>query len=264
MKTLLPVLIIILNLIFTQIASSTEFDELDKPPEGAHEGQILIGAFVTLGLPYGDLIDAENNFLKGSTKTFDNDISKSFEVSHWAYSLGISFEYMPVNHFGAGLRFKRTYIVQNTNFGSEYENWKGYLYRDYSFIFAPAIHATTRKTWDFVFTPLLGYSIAKVNATPVAKKILVKKNTPPPDDKYSGDTARNSKGFCFGANLNCTIYFTGGLYISLGGEWLRQQINLNKGFDLTNPQTGRKYSAKTSSTLDIYSIIIAAGYAFSN
>ncbi|MBN2403722.1 MAG: hypothetical protein JXN64_15200 [Spirochaetes bacterium] len=260
-KRLIPCLII-LNLIYTSMALSSEFDELDKPPEGAHEGQILLGAFFAFGWPKGQLIDAENDFLKDSYYTFDSSISKSLEVSHQSYALGISAEYMPVNHFGAQLRLRRTYIVQSTTFGSEYENWKGYLYRDIAFYLGTAIHATTRKSWDFVFIPFIGYSMAKYNATPVAKKIL-QNYDPVNPEKYSGDMSRESNGLSYGAELNCSIYFTGGLYISMGAEWIRNKLKFDRGFDLTNPQTNRRYSG-SSGTIDTYSVIITAGYAFSN
>jgi len=260
-KRLLLGLFIFSNFFFADIARSSEFDELDKPPEGAHEGQFLVGAFFSFGWPKSELIDAENDFLKDSYYTFDNGISKSLEVSHQSYALGISAEYMPIDHLGAQFRFRRTYIVQNTIFGSEYENWKGYLYKDYAFYLGPAFHAVTRKSWDFVLIPFIGYSIAKYNATPVAKKTLQDYDT---GEKYSGDTGRKSKGLSYGTELNCTIYFTGGLYVSIGGEWIRNKLKFDRGFDLTNPQTGNKYSAGTSATIDTYSVIISAGYAFSN
>ena len=263
-RLLLAGIFIISNLYVANIAMSSEFDELDKPPEGAHEGQMLIGVFFAFGWPKSSLIDAEDQFLEGSYYTFDNGISKALQVSNQSYAMGISAEYMPIDHLGAHLRIRRTYIIQSTAFGSEYENWKGTLYKDFSFYLGPAIHATTRKSWDFVLTPLLGYSIAKYNATPVAKKILQNYNT---HVKYSGDTSRNTQGLSYGAELNCTIYFTGGLYVSIGGEWIRNNLKFNKGFDLTNPQIEyetRKYSGGTSAALDTYSAIITAGYAFSN
>jgi hypothetical protein len=234
---------------------SAEFDELDKPPEGAHEGQILLGAFFAFGWPRGSFIDSENDFVKGSYYTFSNDISKSLEISHQSYALGLSFEYIPIKNLGAAARLRRTYIMQSTNFGSEYENWKGYLYRDISFYVGPALHATNRKSWDFVLTPLIGYAFGKYNATPVAKKTI---------DGYSGNTGRTANGFTFGSELNCTIYFTGGLYVSLGGQWIRNMLNLGSEYNLTNPQTTRKYSGSAKSSLDTYGILISAGYAFSN
>jgi hypothetical protein len=261
-KKLFLGLFVLSNLILANSARGSEFDELDKPPEGAHEGQFLLGAYFAFGWPKSTVIDAEDEFLQGSYYTFDNGISKAMQVSHQSYAFGISAEYMPIDHIGTNIRFRRTYIVQSTTFGSEYENWKGYLYKDYAFYLGPAIHATSRKTWDFVLTPFIGYSIAKYNATPVAKKILQRYGAIPV--KYTGDTHRQSKGLSYGSELNCTIYFTGGLYVSIGGEWIRNKLKFDKGFDLTNPQTNRKYSGGTSGTLDTYSVIITAGYAFSN
>jgi hypothetical protein len=48
-KKLLFVLLIFSNVIFTDLARATEFDELDKPPEGSHEGQFFLGAFFAFG-----------------------------------------------------------------------------------------------------------------------------------------------------------------------------------------------------------------------
>ncbi|MFH0975065.1 MAG: hypothetical protein V1874_04695 [Spirochaetota bacterium] len=251
--------------VFIKAALSSEFDELDKPPEGAHEGQMFLGAFFSFGWPQSELINAEDKFVQGSYYTFENGISKEMQLSHQCYVLGASFEYMPLDHLGAGISLRRTYLVQSTAFGSEYENWKGYLYRDIALYINPAFHATSRKSWDFVLSPKIGYSIAKYNATPVAKKILEKYAVgSTPAEKYRGDTARESKGFSYGAELNCTLYFTGGLYVSIGGEWIRNTLKFDKGFDLTNPQTDAVYTGKTSATLDTYSVIIKAGYAFSN
>ncbi|MBN2042146.1 MAG: hypothetical protein JW864_19090 [Spirochaetes bacterium] len=254
-KKLPALLLVFLFFASARDANATEFDELDKPPEGAHEGQFLLGAFFTLGWPKSSLIDAEDEFLEGSTYTFDNDITKKLQVSHQSFSFGLNAEYQPVNHFGCILRFRRTYLVQNTAFGSDYENWKGYLYRDYSVYLGPAIHATSRKVWDFVLTPVIGYAFGEYNATPVAKKTI---------DGYSGESSIKTSGLTYGAELNCTIYFTGGLYVSFGGEWIRNTINLGDGFALTNPQTDNTYNADGSSSIDTYSIIISAGYAFSN
>jgi len=250
---------LIINLFSYGIAGATEFDELDKPPEGAHEGQMFLGAFFSFGWPYGDYIDAETDFVKDSYYTLDNDVTKSLDVSHQSYVLGISYEYMPIDYIGATIRFNKTYIFQNTAFGSEYQNWKGALYQDYSIYISPTLHATNRKTWDFVLIPLLGYSFGEYHATPVADKIL----TDSTNGDYSGDMKRNTSGFSYGAVLNCTIYFTGGLYISLGAEWTRKSLNLGKDFNLTNPQTSREYSGKSSGSLDTIGIIFAAGYAFS-
>lgn len=242
---------------FCQYAYSTEFDELDKPPEGAHQGQMLLGAFISVGIPKGNTIKAEEDFVKNSTYTFPNETTKLIEVSHLSFGIGVSYEYMPMDYLGAKAKIRRTYVVQQSNFGTEYKNWRGYLYRDFSFYIGPSFHATSRTTWDFTLTPVIGYAFAQYEAATVASQIVT---------GFSGNNKRDSKGFSFGAELNCTIYFSGGLFISLGGEWLRNSLSFGKSFTLTNPfNPGANYlDGKKSGTLDSYSFIITSGYAFSN
>lgn len=232
-----------------------EFEELDKPPEGAHEGQMLLGTFIYFGLPYGNAIDAEDDFLEGSTYTFENEVTKAIEVSHLSFGVGISYEYMPLDHIGINTRIRRSWIVQRSNFGSSYENWTGYLYRDTAFYIGPAIHATTRKRWDFSFIPLIGYAFSKYYATPVGGKII---------SDYWGKKSKSFHTFSFGSELNCIIYFSGGLYIGLGIQWIRNRLKFGSAFNLTNPQTNTSYfDGKTSSSIDTYTLLVSAGYAFS-
>lgn len=254
-------------MMFSSITYSARFDELDKPPEGAHAGQMLLGAFINFGFPRGNLIDAENDFLDEvidpvnntilrSTYTFENGVTKEIEVSHLSFAFGLTFEYMFYNHFGINTRLRRSYIVQKSNFGSNYKNWTGYLYRDISLYFGPSIHATNRKRWDFVFTPLLGYVFSKYIATPIAKETI---------SGYIGDNRKSDNGLSFGSELNCTIYFSGGLYVSIGTEWIRNRLDFGGDLNLTNPQTEKAYlSGSNSGYIDSISLIISTGYAFSN
>ena len=58
---------------------AADFDELDKPPEGAHKGQMLLGAFFSIGMPFGNCIDAEHDFLENSYHRLNEDTVKAFE-----------------------------------------------------------------------------------------------------------------------------------------------------------------------------------------
>ena len=239
-------------MILSSALYASEFDELEKPPEGAHEGQMLLGAFVSMGMAYGNFIDAENKFLKDSSYAFDIDNQKAIEVSHLSFSMGIKYEYMPIDYIGAVAKLRKNYVVQQTNFGPDYQNWKGYIYKDTSFLIGPAVHATTRKRWDFILTPLIGYNFATYNAAPVAKQII---------KGSTGSRKRSSKGLSYGAELNCTLYFSGGLFISLGGEWIRNNIKFSEPIKLTNPN---RYDSATSGSISSINAVLAAGYAFSN
>ncbi|RPI95688.1 MAG: hypothetical protein EHM32_05170, partial [Spirochaetales bacterium] len=220
-------------LVLTATATyAADFDELDKPPEGAHKGQMLLGAFFSIGLPFGNCIDAEHSFLENSYHRLNDETVKAFEVSHLFFGIGLTFEYMPFDYVGAKFKFKRNSVVQKTNFGPDYQNWREYLYKDLSFYLGPSFHVTTRKRWDFTFTPMIGYAIATYHAAPVAWKILV-------DDAGIGMSGENNRSFSaltYGAELNCTIYFSGGLFVSLGCDWTRLNCAFGKPFDITNPQ----------------------------
>lgn len=258
----LSIIITILLASFFSSVYASEFDELDKPPEGAHQGQMILGASISIGMPLGSSINAEKEFLKGSTYTNVNQITKLIEVSHLCFGFGLNFEYMPIDYIGAKVKFKRTAIIEKTNFGPDFENFRGTLYQDVAFYIGPSFHATTRKTWDFTLTPVVGYAIGKYNAVPAAQKIL--QNTS--GEKITGKTKKSANNFTFGMELNCTIYFTGGLFISLGGDWTRNNLKFGSAFNITNPQQPDKVylNGKTSAIIDSLSIVLSSGYAFSN
>ena len=250
-------------LLASRLGAATEFDELDKPPEGAHRGQMLLGAFVSIGVPFGDVIDAESEFLKDSYYIFPNGTAKLIEVSHLSFGFGVSFEYMPMDYVGVKARLRRSSITQRSNFGTDYESFSGALYKDVSFYVGPSFHTTMRKRWDFTLTPLVGYAVGVFHAAPVGSEILENYIS---GAKLTGETERKTNGLTYGAELNCTIYFSGGLFISLGGEWLRNTLSFDPAFSITNPQQpGKVYlDGKTSGTIDSASFILTAGYAFSN
>lgn len=249
--------LILFILLHHTIYAST-FDELDKPPEGAHKGQMLLGAYLYFGIPYGSAIDAEDEFLEGSTYEFDNGVEKAIQVSHLSFGIGLTYEYMPLDFLGINSRIQKSYIVQRTNFGQSYENWRGYLYSNFAFYIGPSLHASNRKGWDFTLIPLLGYAFSKYNATPIAEKTL------DPSHDYSGKS-KSFHGYTYGAELNCLIYFSGGLYISIGFQWIRNPLDFGNPFNLTNPDTGAGYfDRKSSGNIDSFNLIIISGYAFSN
>jgi hypothetical protein len=255
-------LLILLLLFFAISASAAEsqFEELDKPPEGAHEGQMLLGGFVSIGLPSGDLIDGEEKFVKDNTYTFpESDITKEFMVTHLSYDFGLSFEYMPIDYIGIKTRLKRSIIVQRTRFGSDFKNWSETLYSNYSFLIGPAFHLTNRKQWDVTFTPVAGYAAAKYRATPIAAELLSST-----EYNNSGNRNRDVNGMTYGAELNLTIYFSGGLYISIGADWNKYPLTFSPGFDLSQ-SSGKTYlDGKSSGSIQTMNLAISAGYAFSN
>lgn len=259
-------MIIILLLTAVLPAAASRFDELDKPPEGAFKGQMLLGGFVSIGIPVGGILDAEDAFLDGSTYTFsESNVTKKLMVNHLAFSLGANYEYLLFDHVGVRGKLNRSIIIQRTIFGSEYQNWSNVLYTNYSIIAGPAFHLTTRKQWDITLNPAVGYYIGSFRATPVASEILYYED--PPGTEHVGYSVdeRKLNGFLFDVELNFTAYFSGGLYISLGLDWGVHLINFNEAYNLTNPATGEIYfEDQVSSNIRSYSFIISAGYAFMN
>ena len=244
------------------LLGATEFDELDKPPEGAHRGQMLLGGFGAIGVPYGPIIDKEEAFVKDNTYLFQEiDTTKRVMIANRYYSFGISGEYMPVNHLGVKAKVKRTYIIQRTVFGPEYKNWSGYLYQDISFYLGPSFHLTERKNWDLTLTPVIGYAFADFEATPVLPRLS-------PEYRQNVSSNMRSRSFssvAYGTELNLTFYFSGGLYISFGCDWNLNKLDFGKKFDITQTVNGNtvRYQG-ASSDLQSLSFIFSIGYAFSN
>ncbi len=249
----------ILTALFVFISASnihaSEFDELDKPPEGAHEGQILLGGFISIGMPIGNIIDAENSFVQEQTHTFENEVTKRIKLSHMSFGLGVTGEYMPINHLGIKTKFRRSIIIQRTVFGADYKNWRMVTYSDYSLYLGPSFHATNRKSWDFVLTPYIGYSYGKYDATPVAGQLK---------ESYNAPNSRSVSGLSYGSDLICTIYFSGGLYVSFGGEWTRNTLNFGSPYTETYSGGDPFMDGATSGTIDNICFTLEAGYAFMN
>jgi len=248
--------IIIFQLLLScSIAHASQFEELDKPPEGAHEGQIFLSGFVSLGLPSGSMIDEEKNFVSGNTYTHSNGTIKELLITHLSYELGINFEYMPISHIGLKSKVKKLTLVQRTQFGSDYQNWNEVLYSNYSLLIGPSLHLTDRKSWDIVFTPLIGYSIGEYNATPIANELI---------DTYSGENRKRSvNSICYGAEINAVSYFSGGFFFSIGLEYINYNLNFDSEFNLN--QNGNIFmDGQTSGNISTISITISAGYAFSH
>jgi hypothetical protein len=256
MKKIILFPAIILALLCPGLMAS-QFEELDKPPEGAHEGQMLLGGFVSIGIPYGDIIDAEKDFLRGNTYVFEeSEITKELVIAHLSYDFGIAFEYMPIDYVGLKAKLKRVLIVQRTRFGADFQNWTETLYSNYSLLFGPSFHLTSRKSWDVTLTPVIGYAFAKYNATPIAAKLV---------QGYSGDRERDVSGITYGAEINLTMYFSGGLYISLGVDWNKYPITFSPPYELTQPGNGNTFmEGKNSGSIQTINLAISAGYAFSH
>lgn len=234
---------------------SSEFDELDKPPEGMHKDQLLILGAVSLGMPYGNLISAEEKFTKKSSYQLTPDTSKLIYLSHLAFGITISGEYMPADYIGIRSKLRRSIIIQNTNFGSDYKSWKKTLYSDYSIYLGPSFHITSRKPWDIALSPLIGISFSQYNPTPIAKELL---------DDYDSPPSEQFTSLTYGVDLLLSIFFSGGLVIQFGGEWIRNNITFSSTPNAENPQTHQIFYNKKSAVIDSLLFYVSAGYAFYN
>ena len=258
MKKLILFFAIINILLIPRLGFSIKFDELDKLPEGAHKGQMMLGVFISLGSSLGEQIDAENDFLEYNTYTFsENDITKKLMVTHLSLSVGLQFEYMPIDYLGVKTKIKTTSIIQRTIFGTQLENWSKTLYVDFSFNVGPSVHVTNRKQWDFTLTPVIGYAVGEFRATPIANALVT---------GYSDGPKSIIHGLTFGTELNFTAYFSGGLFLSLGFDWTMNMLTFGNEFNLTNPVSpnNRYFEGKKTSSIHSLSFIVSSGYAFSN
>jgi len=245
-------LILILGL--TPLSASL-FEELDKAPEGAHKGQMFLGATIGMGIPMGDMISHEEKFVKGDIYTFpDIGTTKELLVTHLSYDYGINFEYMPIDYVGAKTKLKRVIVVQRTLFGSNYKNWNEPIFESFLLTAGPSFHLTNRKMWDITLSPLLGYFTGKYTATPIASELI---------DGYSGSRKRDVSGVVYGIDLSFVAYFSGGLYISAGIEWTTYPMSFSPGFNLTI-EDKTYMDGKNSGSLQTGNLVFSAGYAFDN
>ena len=253
MKRLLIIIILLLSALSP--VSGSKFEELDKPPEGAHKGQMFLGGVVGIGIPFGDMISSEKKFLKNEIYIFsDIGTTKELAVTHLSYDYGINFEYMPMDYIGGKTKLKSIVVVQRTLFGSNYKNWNESIFESFLLPAGPSFHLTNRKMWDVTFSPFLGYYTGEYSATPIADRLI---------DGYSGSTKRDVSGFAYGAELSVTGYFSGGLYISLGVEWSSYQMSFSPSYNLT--QNGNTFmDGKNSGSLQTANLVLSAGYAFDN
>ena len=250
---------ILLSALALPCRAGTNFEELDKAPEGAYKGQLLVGGFFSMGLASGSMIGAEDSFIKNSTYTFSkNETTKVIWISHLSYMLGAFCEYMPIDYIGVHSRLYYSAVVQRTTFGPDYENRRKTVYSDLSLLVGPVFHATNRRPWDVSLTPLIGLSYGKYHAAPIARELLV--------PSFSPSSSSGKAGLLvYGTDLTASVYFSGGLYLSLTAEWVRNSVALDAPVDQTNTQTGKKFlNGGTSGTIDSWRLILSSGYAFRN
>lgn len=142
------------------------------------------------------------------------------------------------------------------------------MYNDYSFLMGPAIHFTSRKQWDISLTPVAGYALAEYIAVPIADLLVYSFSRPSMMQLvwgYGGRRKKSTDNVVVGAELNVSVFFTGGFFMSVGCDWTMNMLTFNKPYYLMNPQTLHLFfPMTTSSYLHSICFILSAGYAFSN
>lgn len=255
-----PALILLIVCVLFMSYSGTyaaQFEELERNPEGAHKGQILLGALGNVGGVLSPLLQAEDGFIKYSTYTFaGTTLTKSIKVTHLTFGYGLFFEYMPVDHLGVRFEARRSSVMQRSLFGSQYKNWSKLLYGDYSVMAGLSAHVTNRKQWDIVFSPMVGYYFGEYRALPVAHQLML---------VLGPNRMRVIDNYCLGGEVQGLIYFSRGFILSLGFDWMYNKIDFKNSYYLMNYQTNALYFInKRMSYFHSLSVFVSAGYAFSN
>jgi hypothetical protein len=246
----------LLFIFITGAIAKSKFEDLDKDPIGAHKGQILLGAFFSMGGILGDTVTQENLFIANTVYTFSSSgTSKLVWLADIGFSAGLIFEYMPIDHLGIRTKFKGTLNIQRTLFGANYQNWSQVNYRDFSLYAGLAAHVTNRKQWDITFNVLAGYAAAGLTPATVAYAL----------NKTAYSTEVYAGGYTMCGEVNFTAYFSGGLFFSIGFDWTMNMISVAAPFTFTNSQTGAVFASEKKDFINhTLSFIFSAGYAFSN
>lgn len=252
MKKLLVTALVFINM----SAYTSVLDDIDKPPGGAHAGQMIILGFASIGLPFGTLMDSEESFIDGSFYTFEDvDTTKMVDLLFLSFNFGFSFEYMPIDNFGIKARVRNDLIVERTLFGSAYRNWNEVIFSAYSFTLGVPYHFTVRKNWDVAFSPYVGYYTGKIQPAPVAGALF---------DGFSEPSSISVSGLLYGSELNALFFFGNGFVLSFGIDWSYFNVDAGGAIGAVHPQTGKEYSSSGSQSFHTVNLVISAGYAFSN
>ncbi|MDA3899978.1 MAG: hypothetical protein PF637_05595 [Spirochaetes bacterium] len=244
--------IVFFGLIANLLALS-RLEDIDKEPVGAYKSQILFGALISMGIPFDSAIEKETDFIKDTAYTFEEqEITKTVVLNHLNYSAHIFAEYIFMDHIGSRLSFGYNSVIQRTGFGKDYKNESKTLYKDFSILIGPAFHLTTRKRWDLVLIPQVGYALASYTPAPVANTLF---------DSFDQKKSFSDSSLIFGGQLEATRYFTNGLFISSGFAYTRQTLTF-KTFGMEAPLPEKSFNnGSNNTTLSIIKFYISAGYA---
>ncbi len=252
-----PLFLVFLLLFYSNVLFSlSRFEDLDKSPIGSYEGQVLLGGSISLGIPSGSLMTAEDNFVKDTTYTFEEqEITKTVVISHINYSASLFAEYMFIDRFGARLTVNRNNVIQRTHFGKNYKNESFPLYQDVAFLIGPTAHYTIRQPWDVVFIPQIGLSLSSFKPAPCADSLF---------SEFSQNDTFDQNIFIFGAELHGMYYFNNGVFICAGLSYTHMRVEYDS-FKRTAPEPITDYNNGGSSvSLGLTRFIVSCGYSLYN
>ena len=248
--------IITITILVMGVSVASQFDELDKAPEGAHRGQMVMSVYTGMGTVIGTMKESEDSFLTGSTYTFtESDVTKMLMVNYLIFKFGLSFEYMPMDHIGIKILINNTKLAQRTIFGSQYQNWSKNLHNEYTGLLGASYHLTSRKPWDLSSTLYAGYSMGTFSPSPIAGELMT---------TLTADSSKSTSGAVVGLDLSFTAYFSGGAIMSLSTGWFYHIISLDSPVSQINPVTTDSYSNTVAQPFHDISVNLSIGYAFSN
>ncbi|MBN2433788.1 MAG: hypothetical protein JXK07_00825 [Spirochaetes bacterium] len=249
-KSLILYFIIFLN---TNLHAISRLDDIDKDPIGAYQGQILLGAFFSIGIPFGSAIDSEKEFIDKTTYTFEEQqITKTVVINHLNYSVYIFGEYIFYDHIGLRLNIGHNNVLQRTNFGKNYKNYSNSLYNDISILVGPSFHLTVRKKWDVVLIPQIGYSFASYAPAPSANDLF---------DSFDQKTTFTDSSIVWGSQIEGVYYFSNGFFLTTGLAFTYQSLSL-KPFSRTQPPPSKEFNDNSSEVnLSLFKIYVSVGYA---
>jgi hypothetical protein len=238
------------------LIAQTRLDDLDKNPIGSYGGQALFGGSVSLGIPSGTSMSAEDEFAKDTTYTFEEqEITRTVVISHVNYSISLFAEYLFVDRFGARLTMNRNVVLQRTHFGKNYKNESFPLYQDVSFLLGPTAHLTIRESWDAVLVPQIGYALASYDPAPCLDILF---------DEFSQDSVFDQGIFVYGAELHGMYFFDNGIFISAGVSYTHIDLNYDS-FTRTTPEPSIDFNnGSNTATLGLTRFLITVGYSLFN
>ncbi len=249
------ILFIAVTLLFPLLTGIARLEDLDKSPIGAYKGQILFGATLAFGFPFGALVNSEEDFADGTVYTFQEaEVTKTVALNHFSSSFSLFGEYVFRDHFGARVLLARNTIVQRSAFGKDLNNQNKVLFSDFSVALAPVYHLTVRKKYDVAFAPFAGLSVGTLNEAPVVAALF---------DEV-GQKKAEQAAFVYGLDVSGIYYFASGFFIT-GGINLSFRSLKTDSFSRLTPLPEAEYNGDNDNAL-LGNVLVyfGGGYALYN